>query len=84
MEASETEVVRDQLQREGIHIISGTARFLPKETEGEPHRVIVLRSAEKAEAKTRYVLVIPRCPSAIAILWGLVKGARLLKQMIAL
>lgn len=52
MEMRETEVVRDQLQREGIEIISGTARFL-ESGEGEPHRVMVLRTSEKTEAKTR-------------------------------
>lgn len=52
VEAKETEVVRDQLQREGIELISGTARFLPG-SEGEPHRVMVLRTSEKTEAKTR-------------------------------
>ncbi|CBJ29397.1 conserved unknown protein [Ectocarpus siliculosus] len=51
VEAKETEVVRDQLQREGIELISGTARFLPG-SEGEPHRVMVLRTSEKTEAKT--------------------------------
>ncbi len=52
VEMRETEVVRDQLQREGIEIISGTARFL-ESGEGEPHRVMVLRTSEKTEAKTR-------------------------------
>ena len=52
VEASETEVVRDQMQREGIELISGTARFL-RGNVGEPHRVIVLRTSEEAEAKTR-------------------------------
>ena len=52
VEASETEVVRDQMQREGIELISGTARFL-RSNEGEPHRVMVLRTSEEAEAKTR-------------------------------
>lgn len=47
-------MVRDQMQREGVELISGTARFLPGVT-GEPHRVIVLRTSEKAEAKTRWV-----------------------------
>ncbi|CAN0369841.1 unnamed protein product [Ectocarpus sp. 6 AP-2014] len=51
VEAKETEVVRDQLQREGIELISGTARFSPG-SEGEPHRVMVLRTSEKTEAKT--------------------------------
>ncbi|CAM9428680.1 unnamed protein product, partial [Hapterophycus canaliculatus] len=51
VEMKETEVVRDQLQREGIELVSGTARFLPG-TEGEPHRVMVLRTSEKTEAKT--------------------------------
>lgn len=49
----ETGVVRDQLQREGIELISGTARFLEKGEEGEPLRVMVLRTSEKTEAKTR-------------------------------
>lgn len=52
VEASETEVVRDQMQREGIELISGTARFL-QSNGGEPHRVMVLRTSEEAEAKTR-------------------------------
>lgn len=47
-------MVRDQLQREGIELVSGTARFLPG-AEGEPHRVMVLRTREKTEAKTRWV-----------------------------
>eukprot|EP00904_Undaria_pinnatifida_P013325 jgi/Undpi1/9122/HiC_scaffold_26.g11580.m1 len=51
VEASEMEVVRDQMQREGIELISGTARFLPSR-KGQPHRVIVLRTSEEAEAKT--------------------------------
>lgn len=54
VEASEMEVVRDQMQREGIELISGTARFLPSR-KGQPHRVIVLRTSEEAEAKTRSV-----------------------------
>lgn len=54
VEMRETEVVRDQLQREGIELVSGTARFLPG-SEGEPHRVMVLRTSEKTEAKTRSV-----------------------------
>lgn len=54
VEASEMEVVRDQMQREGIELISGTARFMPG-VAGEPHRVMVLRTSEKAEAKTRSV-----------------------------
>lgn len=52
VEAGETEVVRDQMQREGIELISGTARFLPG-APGEPHRVMVLRTSEEAESKTR-------------------------------
>lgn len=52
VEASEMEVVRDQMQREGIELISGTARFL-RSNDGEPHRVMVLRTSEEAEAKTR-------------------------------
>lgn len=54
VEMRETGVVRDQLQREGIELISGTARFLPGAA-GEPHRVMVLRTSEKTEAKTRSV-----------------------------
>lgn len=57
VEASETEVVRDQMQREGIELISGTARFLAPDSPGDPHRVVVLRNTEQAEAKTRYGVV---------------------------
>ena len=59
VEMRETGVVRDQLQREGIELVSGTARFLPG-AEGEPHRVMVLRTSEKTEAKTRSA---SQCPT---------------------
>lgn len=51
VEVSETGVITDQLKREGVDIIGGTARFVetPKDN---PNRVIVLRSEQSVEIKT--------------------------------
>ncbi|CAN0087497.1 unnamed protein product [Phaeothamnion confervicola] len=51
VENSETEVITHQLRREGLDLVSGTARFI-ESPPGEPHRIVVLRSAQEAEAKT--------------------------------
>ncbi|CAM9635148.1 unnamed protein product [Ascophyllum nodosum] len=51
VEENEMEVVRDQLQREGVEIISGTARFVAGGA-GERLRVMVLRTRKETESKT--------------------------------
>ncbi|CAN0347846.1 unnamed protein product [Discosporangium mesarthrocarpum] len=52
VESRETEVIRDKLQREGVELISGTARFL-EGVPGEPHRVLVLRSDTQSEVESK-------------------------------
>ncbi|CAM9371066.1 unnamed protein product [Heterosigma akashiwo] len=61
VEADETDIIRDQVQRNGVELVTGTARFLPNPDPGRrPDRVAVMRtgappspsSREEAEADT--------------------------------
>lgn len=77
VEKSETEVVRDQMQREGIELIAGTARFLAPDAPGEPHRVVVLRNTEQAEAKTRCGVWRITSTDRTAIFYSVIMSLRL-------
>mmetsp|Transcript_10855 Transcript_10855/g.14112 ORF Transcript_10855/g.14112 Transcript_10855/m.14112 type:complete len:588 (+) Transcript_10855:8-1771(+) len=54
VELSETDIIRDQIRRNGIDIITGTAKFIAplNKSEGGPTRISVMETGEEKEAAT--------------------------------